>query len=240
MLPEQLPNTHKFRAGEEANIEVAKDIKLNCLWFRAKDAKGIVLFWHGNRGSNEWCTRQAQTMTGNQYDVIMPDYRGYGKSDGQIYSERQIYDDAQKVYDYIRSYYAEEDIIVVGYSLGSGIASYLAAHNKPQQLVLLAPFQSLTNVKSRKIPIIPNFIMKYDLSNETWLKSVTCPVTIFHGTGDTLIPYDSSEKLKAINPENIRLVTLDGASHRRTIFDQLFRSTFSELANASLEEQPER
>lgn len=238
MHPTQLSTNHVFRAGEEVNIEVAEDIKLNALWFREKDAKGVVLFWHGNRGSNHWCTRQAQTMTGNQYDVLMPDYRGYGKSDGQIYSERQMYDDAQKVYDYVRRFYDEANIILVGYSLGSGIASYLAAQNNPQQLVLLAPFQSLTDIKSRKIPIIPSFIMKYDLSNETWLKSVKCPVTLFHGTSDNLIPYDSSKKLEAINPDLIHLVTLDGASHRGTIFQQLFRSTFRIIAQSSKTKTP--
>ena len=168
-------------------------------------------------------------MSDNQYDIFMPDYRGYGKSEGEIYSEQQLFDDVQKVYDFLKQQYAENQIVIVGYSLGSGMASWLAANNHPKQLFLIAPYVSFIDLKNRYTYLLPNFLVKYPLNNKAHLASVRCPVTLFHGTEDELIPFDSSEELQQVNPQNIRLIPLEGVSHRRAIFDGRFRAGVREV-----------
>ncbi len=230
-LPDKLPENYVFRTGEQVEIEVAPSIFLNCLWMKEKKPKGVILYLHGNRGTNKRCIRQAENMSNNDYDVFMPDYRGYGKSDGEIYSEKQLFSDVQKVYNFLKKHYRENQIIIVGYSLGTGMATWLAANNNPLQLVMIAPYVSFYDLKNRIKPLlfIPDFLVKYPLNNAENLKKVKCPVTIFHGTRDEVIPFDSSNKLMASNPDKVQLVILEREGHRGAIFNGLFRRKFSEL-----------
>ena len=128
-----------------------------------------------------------------------------------------MYNDVQKVYDFLKSQYSE--IIILGYSMGTGMASYLAANNPCKSLVLVSPYVSLVNMKNRFIPFVPNFLLKYQFRTDENLKSVSCPIHLIHGTRDEVIPFDSSEKLKSLFPQS-KLIKLDGVSHRQIIFNQ--------------------
>ncbi|MFK8104309.1 MAG: alpha/beta hydrolase [Saprospiraceae bacterium] len=222
--PHPLSQDHRFRAGEEVYLEVAPDVQLNCLFLKEKPSRGVVLYLHGNRGNIRRCIRQARMMADNGYDIFIPDYRSYGKSQGQISSEQQLFSDVQKAYDYLKQSYSEDQIVIVGYSLGSGMASYLAANNQPKALALVAPYYSFPDLKNSRIPFLPDFILKYHLNNYKFLAQTNCPTTLFHGTLDEIIPYDSSVRLEQIDPQKISLVTMEGVSHRGAIFDNRFKS----------------
>lgn len=220
--PQQLPEDYQFQTGQEVEIEVEDHIALNAIWIKEAPSKGVILYLHGNRGSIRRCLRQTGGMQGHGYDIFLPDYRGYGKSDGQIVSEAKLYTDAQKMYDFLKQHYREDQIIILGYSLGTGMATHLAAHNNPQQLVLVAPYLSMLNLKNRWAPFIPDFLVKYPLKSDRWIPQIKKPITLFHGTADNVIPYDSSEKLKELNPSFTRLITLQGESHRGALFNHIF------------------
>lgn len=221
--PEPIGERTEFRFGEEVEIEVEEGIYLHGLYSRESNPKGVILYLHGNRGNARWCQRQAEMFTGFGYNVFLLDYRGYGKSDGVITSSAQLYQDVQKVYDYLKKDFDENRIIVAGYSLGTGMASYLAANNQPNRLFLIAPFVSITDMKDRIFPLIPNFLIKYPLDNKRHLAQSTCPVVVLHGTDDEVIPYDAARDLKAYFPDKIELITLEGTSHRRAIFHNALR-----------------
>ncbi len=227
-IPDKLPADYKFDIGEEVNLEVGEGVALNCLWFKEPGAKGVILYLHGNRGSNQRCLRQAETMSGNGYDIFMPDYRSYGKSGGKTKSESQLQSDAQQVYDFLKKHYPEDRIVLVGYSLGSGFAAYLAANNHPQQLILLAPYFSMLDLKNERFPFVPDFILKYPLKSGEYLQKANLPVTLFHGKSDEVIPFESSEKLQAIRPGVFHLIATQD-NHRSIIFNPLFRQTVARL-----------
>ena len=227
--PSKLSEDFEFWRGEEVEIEVDQSIFLNCLHLKEPRSQGVVLYLHGNRGSNRRCLRQAERFTGQGFDVFMPDYRGYGKSDGQLHSSRQMYRDMQKVYDYLRSIYREDQIIIAGYSIGTGMASFLAAQNDPAHLLLIAPYISIVNLKNRIFPLIPNFLLRFPFNNEKFLSTARCQTTLFHGTADRIIPFDSSEKLVTIDADRINLITLRGTSHRGSIFHNSIPNVISRI-----------
>ncbi len=207
-----------FNFGDEVWISVANDIRLHGLFYREENSRGVLLYWHGNRGNVRWCQRQAKMFAGLGYDILMVDYRGYGLSEGQIESSDQLYTDIQQVYDYLKQWYSDSQIVVVGYSLGTGMASYLAANNSPKGLVLVAPFVSITDMKDRYLPIVPDALVRFPLDNFDHLSRTSSPVIIFHGTDDEVIPYECSVRLQAAYADKVTLVRLPGTGHRQAIF----------------------
>ena len=224
-----LPADHQFRTGTEVNIPVDDDVELNCLLMKDKNSIGAILYLHGQKGNIRRCIGQAKTMAGQGYDILIVDYRGYGKSDGKNYGEQQMFDDVQVAYDYLKKRYDENKIVVAGYSLGSAMASYLASVNNPEHLIMIAPYVSLIQMKNKFLPFIPDFLFKYKFSNEKHLKNVKCPVTMIHGLDDTLIPQDSDDQLKAINPDLIESILLPNTGHRGVIFSKELRDAVGGL-----------
>lgn len=227
--PTTLEASFQFWEGEEVYVPVEDQVRLHALWLKQPDTRGVVLYWHGNRGSNRRCLRQAENLAGLGYDVFMPDYRGYGKSDGHISSEKQLFADAQEVYDWLKKHYSENQIIVLGYSLGSGVATYLATMNQPQHLCLVAPYRSMVEMKNLILPIVPSFLVKYPLRNDRRLAEVKVPVTLFHGTRDELIPFEHSVFLQKLLPQTAELVSLEGKGHRGAIFSSVLRQELQHI-----------
>jgi len=206
--------------GIDVSIPVAEEVDLNAALISYPNSKGVILYLHGNKGNVERCIRQTRQFQDLGYDILIPDYRSYGKSGGVLENEKQMYQDMQLTYDYLSKRYKR--ILLLGYSMGTGMASYLAAHNPCDGLVLISPYVSLVDMKNRYFPIVPSFLMKYKFRTDENLKTVYCPITLLHGTEDEVIPFESSEDLHRLFPKST-FVPLKGVGHRRIIFDPAVR-----------------
>ena len=210
---------------EEINLTMEDGVILNNLLFKADSSKGVILYLHGNGGSLENWGGFASLYTDLNYDVFMVDYRGYGKSGGAYNNENEIHQDIQTVYDEVKRRYPENQITVLGYSLGSGLATRLASNNSPNLLILLAPFYNLDDAGRHVInnvdfllfkllrPIPTSLLNKYKFKSNEYIEHCRMPIVIFHGDEDELVYYGSSLKLKEhFKPED-RLITIEGAGH---------------------------
>ena len=217
--PEKLPIDFQFdydnQETKEYNLETRDGATINGLRFFPKgESKGIVLYLKGNSKSIKGWGKFAVDFTRHGYNVLMVDYRGFGKSTGRR-SQKAIKHDLQLVYDKVKEQTTEDRIILYGRSLGSGFAAKLASMNHPKLLVLDAPYYSLTKVTARYMPFMPlSLLMKYPLPTYKWLKYVQCPIHIIHGTQDKLIPFKSSIKLSKVNPTLTKLHTVIGGGHK--------------------------
>jgi alpha-beta hydrolase superfamily lysophospholipase len=215
-FPDKLNKNYQFsfnQTFEEVNIKTKDNIRLNGLLFTAERAKGLVFYLHGNAGAlNSW-GEVATRYTSLNYDVFILDYRGYGKSEGTINSQAQLFEDVQTAYDEMKKKYREETIVVLGYSIGTGPATKLASVNSPKLLILQAPYYSLTDMMRHTYPIIPTFLLKYKFRTNEYIKDCKMPVVIFHGNRDEVIYYGSSLKLKTQMKPQDTLITLDGQGH---------------------------
>lgn len=180
---------------EELYVEVEPNIHLHALHFKAEEPKGIVFYVHGNAGSlYDWGTL-SRLYASLGYDLFMFDYRGFGKSDGKIKSQKQFFEDVQTMYDYVKDKWDETQIVVEGFSIGTATASKIAVENNPRHLILKAPYYSLPHLIKSKHAYLPSFLLKYRFMTIDFLKQVDCPITIFHGTADELIPLSNAERL---------------------------------------------
>lgn len=214
--PQKLNKNYQFsfdQKFEEINVRTIDGITLNGILFKADSSKGLIFYFHGNAGSLSSWGEVAGTYTDLNYDLFMLDYRGYGKSEGSISGEGQLFQDMQTVYDELKNKYNEDSIIVLGYSLGAGLAAKIASTNNPKLLILQAPYYSMTDMMRHTFPIIPTFILKYKLKTNEFIKHCKMPIVIFHGNQDEVIYYKSSLKLKELFKEKDTLITLTGQGH---------------------------
>ena len=103
--PTKIPNDYQFRFGqktEEITFKTKDNTLLHGILLKADSSKGLIFYLHGNAGSVASWGEVAHTYTQEKYDVFMLDYRGFGKSEGSIFSEKQLYEDVQLVYDKIK------------------------------------------------------------------------------------------------------------------------------------------
>ncbi|MBT8321416.1 MAG: lysophospholipase [Eudoraea sp.] len=216
--PEKLPSDFQFayenQETEEYNVETRDGAIINGLRFKAKEPKGIVFYLKGNSKSIKGWGKFAVDFTRHGYDVLMVDYRGFGKSTGRR-TQKAIKRDMQLIYNKIKEKVDEKYIILYGRSLGSGFATKLASMNNPRMLILDAPYYSLSKVGKRYMPFMPlSLLLKFPMPTYKWIRYVVCPIHIIHGTDDKLIPYRTSVKLSRIKPKLTTLYTVIGGGHK--------------------------
>ena len=236
--PEKLPEDFEFKYPnlnfQEYNLEKEPGVNINGIHFKIDQPKGVVFYLKGNSKSLKGWGKFAIDFTRQGYDVLMVDYRGFGKSTGKR-TEDSIKDDLQYVYDKVREQVPEKYIIVYGRSLGSGFAAKLASTNEPRMLVLESPYYSLAKVTKRYIPFMPvSLLLRFPIRTYQWLKYVNCPIKIIHGTNDKLIPFSTAVSLSKVNPAQTRLYSVIGGGHNNLHTFEEYHRMLEEVLNSKL------
>ncbi|MBO0323267.1 alpha/beta hydrolase [Muricauda sp. CAU 1633] len=216
-LPTKLAQdyTYSFQADfDEIFLKTDDGANLNALHFHATDPKGVILYFHGNAGDLSRWGEIVLPFVELGYDVLVMDYRSYGKSTGKI-SEEALYQDAQLFYNYLNDTYKANDIIVYGRSLGASIATQLASKNQCQKLILETPFYSLLDAAKDRFSFLPlKQLLQYEMPSHKFIQGVESPIRIFHGTDDTVVSYASGKKLfDAIPNTDKKIYTIPNGSH---------------------------
>lgn len=231
--PKSLDETHVFKFSQpfrEVNLPVTNEKNLSIIQFTVAGAvrKGIVLYYHGNRENVERYAKFAETFTRNGYEVWMPDYPGFGKSTGER-SEQIMKQDAEMVYKMAAAQVPSDSIIIYGKSMGTGPASYVAFRKPSHRLILETPYYSIDALFRHYAFLYPvSWMAKYHFPNNEYLSNTDVPVHIFHGTDDSVIPYQQAKKLAGVN-KNIELVTIEGGHHNNLADYRQYQSAMDSL-----------
>ena len=217
-LPSRLSQNYEYQFSEpfeEFFLESDDGAKLNALHFKRRDPLGVVLYFHGNAGNlARWGEIGMSLSQSLNYDVVIMDYRTYGKSKGTL-SESALHSDGQLFYDYVSRQYDESKIVLYGRSLGTGIVTRLASKNNPQRVILETPYFSLLDIGQRRFPYLPvKWLLKYEFKSYEYVSNISCPIAVFHGTDDEIIPLESGKKLFETIPEGSKeFYLIEGARH---------------------------
>lgn len=198
---------------EEVAVKANDGISLHGLLFKVNFSKGLIFYLHGSQGALDTWSKVAPTYTSLGYNVLLVDYRGYGKSEGKVSSQEQLFADLQSVYNYIKITYPENSITIIGQSIGTGPAAKLASDNHPKRLILQAPYYSISDWIQQVVPDIEPSLIRYQFNTFQYVEKTKAPVIIFHGDADEAIYYGSSVKLKASFKPQDQLITLKGEGH---------------------------
>ncbi len=198
-------------------IPTKSGAKLSAWYFQAADARRTILISQGNGGAMADRKELIESFLPYHVSVLEYDYAGYGASTGKP-SLDQILQDGDAAYDYLVNDLKVDpgSIVVVGESIGSGVACQIAAHHKCNSLILLSPFCSLLRLAKYKLPwlnLYPASWFPYaDIDNRAALSGFQNPVLIICGQQDLTIPSSESKELSKVC-HTCSLVEVPGRGH---------------------------
>ncbi len=178
-------------------IHTADRERLSAWYVRAPRARATVLFLHGNAGNISHRIMALQTLQRLDLDVLLFDYRGYGKSTGSP-SEQGTYRDALAAWEYltVTQGIPADRIVSFGESLGGAVATWLATRHSPAGLILESTFTSMQELAGRFYPFFPaSMLLRVNYPTLERLAQVPCPVLVIHSPDDEIVPYEHGQRL---------------------------------------------
>lgn len=192
---------------------------------------GAVIYFGGN-------AERIENMRGDfakwfpHSSVYLVPYRGYGASEGTP-SEEALFSDALAVFDQVMARQPGAPITVIGRSLGSGVASYVASQRPVARLALIAPFDSMASVAQSHYPWLPlRWLMKDRYDSTRYLSKYTGPVLVIRAGKDEVIPSANTDRLIAAMPIPPQVVDLPKATHNSIDQDPAFGEALTEFVAA--------
>jgi fermentation-respiration switch protein FrsA (DUF1100 family) len=177
-----------------------------------------IIYFHGNGGNISNVGWVGETLAGRGFNVFLLDYRGYGRSEGDVDDEAGLYADADAGYQYVTSARGirPESVVLYGQSLGTAVATDLASRRKCAAVILESGFSSASDLASTVLPLLPrrlHFLVKNRFESSRKLAWVNCPVLIVHGDPDDTIPTENGHRLFAAANQPKALLIFPGAGH---------------------------
>lgn len=181
----------------DVTLTTEDGLKLNAWYVPFADSKEVVLFFHGNAGNMSHRQASLQIFHDLGVNVLMLDYRGYGKSEGSP-DESGLYMDAMTAWNYLveQKKFKPKEIIIFGRSLGGAVATNLATRVNAAGLILESTFTSARDFASRVFPVISRIVfMRYSFNTNKLIKEVHTPVLVLHSTEDDIVPFELGERV---------------------------------------------
>jgi len=168
---------------------------------RADASRGVVVVCHGNAGSIQDRLEHARAFRGLGYDVVLFDYRGYGRSRGDL-SEEGTYLDGEAVLDRLAAEgVTPSSIAIYGESLGGAVAIELARRRPVFALIVEDTFTSLPDVGARVYPWLPvRLLTRNRYASIEKVPGLRVPLLVAHSPDDSLVPFEHGERLHAAHP----------------------------------------
>lgn len=201
---------------EDAWFDAADGTHLHGWFCPHEKPQAVALFLHGNAGNLTHVAGSLQVLHDRHRLAVMSlDYRGYGRSEG-IPNEAGVMQDARAARAWLakRTGVAEKDIVLLGQSLGGGVAVDLAAKDDCRGLVLASTFTSMTDAAAHHVPYVPTRLLmsnRYDSIRK--IKDYRGPLLMVHGDRDRVVPYSQGKKLFEAANEPKRFITATGGDH---------------------------
>lgn len=201
-------------------LTTSDGLKLHGWFFSTHSAPAVatIIFFHGNGGNISNVGWVGQLLSSRGFNVLLLDYRGYGRSEGDVADEQGLYADAEAAYQYVTQTrgVAPESLVLYGQSLGTAVAADLASRKKCAALILESGFSSASDLAATVLPLLPrrlHFLSRNRFESAQKLAGVKCPVLITHGEPDYTIPKEHAQRLFAAANEPKKLLIFPGAGH---------------------------
>lgn len=179
----------------------------------AREGMPTIMFFHGNGASWQSSTLVTDRLLARGYGLLAVEYRGYGGNPGTP-SEEGLYQDARGAWNFLRGQGVnDEDIVLVGNSLGAAVALNLATEVTARALVLVSPFNNLVDTAARRLSWLPLRLLLNDrYANDEKIVQIGEPILILHGEDDSLIALEQAQALASVRDDTV-IETFPGWGH---------------------------
>lgn len=199
-------NHYNLDKTEEITLITQDGVKLQAWYLKPTDNKHMVIFLHGNAGNLETRVDKLKQLIEMGYGYIIPAWRGFGKSGGKP-TMLGLYKDAEATINFVKERgYNLSETILIGESLGTGIAAEMATRHKFKGLFLITPYMSIAERANELYPMmLARHLTKDNFNVIDKVASINQPILIIHGTNDDVVPYRHSEEIfnKANEPKKL-------------------------------------
>jgi fermentation-respiration switch protein FrsA (DUF1100 family) len=187
----------------------------------------VILHFGGNGDSLAGQSGRWRQVADAGVGFLAPAYRGYSGSSGRA-TETTLHRDAEVAYAWLTARHAASDIVIMGHSLGSGIAVRLAAEHPARALVLESPFTSAVDVGAAELPWLPVRLLMWDrYPSRDWIGKVRMPLLVVHGDRDAVIPFRFGRELYDLANQPKTFVRIAGGGHndlpQRGLYEVVWR-----------------
>jgi alpha-beta hydrolase superfamily lysophospholipase len=200
-------------AGSTALALTAKDgVPVHALHFIVPKAKRTIVHFHGNAETAEDNSALARELGKKGFDVVLVEYRGYGHARGASPNEEGLYFDALAVLDALAARGVGSDkIVLMGHSLGTGVAAEMAHRKRGARLILMAPYTSMLDLARVNMPVLPASLVMVDRFDTIGkAPGIDVPALVVHGDIDDVIPFEQGERVSRALPHATFIPVAEG------------------------------
>jgi len=208
------PALNSVPGFQDVRVRTEDGLDLRSLYRAAQGDRPTLLFFHGNADGLSGALQATAGLVRHGYGLFLLEYRGYAHNPGSP-SEEGLYADGRGALRWLEEHgVASTSIVLVGNSLGSGVAVELAATHRVAGLVVISAYTALPDVAAGAFPLVPvRLLMRDRFDNLGKLDRVTVPILVLHGTHDRTIPYAHAVALTTAAGPRATLETFQGSGH---------------------------
>lgn len=223
--PTQMLQTNPARMGMKYDAlripsgKGADQGELDAWWVPSDQADApTILYFHGNYRNIGNNLEHTQRLHNLGYNVLLADYRGFGRSSGGKPSETKVYEDAEAVWQYLVRQRGIKSPFIYGHSLGGAIAINLAVHHADAAgLITESTFTSMQAMGEKDYGFLPiGYLLSQRFESLKKVPDLKMPVLFIHGTWDKKVPADMGRQLYAAAPEPRKLLLIEGGEHNNS------------------------
>lgn len=201
-------------------VTTSDGLRGRLLYHPPQPGKAVILFFHGNGDSVLGSMVAVRALVAAGYGAVLPEFRGFNGAPG-VPDEQGLYRDARAARAWMAGNgIAPDRTVIVGYSLGTGVAAQSALEQRPRALILVAPYVSIPHVVAARFWWLPaDMLVSERFDTAAKIGRIACPVLLIHGAADSVIPPANSALLKSLRPDADRV--LFPAVGHEIVFGQL-------------------
>lgn len=206
----------------DVRLETADNVALHGWYVPADERRGVLLFLHGNAGNISHRLDSIAIFNSLGLDVLIIDYRGYGRSQGKP-SEQGVYLDAEAAWRYLVEDRSEDPatILVFGRSMGGAIAAWLSSRHEAAGLIIESCFTSALDMAQQLYPFMPvRLLARIRFPAAEFVARSRNPVLVVHSSHDEIIPFAMGQSLFATAPEPKRFLAISGDHNSGFLIDR--------------------
>lgn len=202
---------------EPIELTASDGLKLRSYYFAPQPGKPLIVYFPDRLGDIIYKPRHLTAIAEEGYGLLLTGYRGYGGNPG-LPSETMLYADASAMMERIAvDNLAPSGVIIYGYSMGTGVASYVAARAETLGLVLEAPFTTFGDAVRQQFSQVPEWLVRTKFDTRSRIGKVDAPILILAGGKDQITPARFAERLASINADHASLVVVPDGNHLNLI-----------------------